>query len=86
MSARSSEEHVPGPAPLPTFHGKGCICNMHSRHECPAAATPEGQRRERLRLLNRARARVIQADAAIQAALGEKAAAVAALNNLELPG
>lgn len=77
------DDRIPGPAPLPTFHGKGCRCNQFPRDDCPAAATPEGRRRDRLRTMNRARLRVIEADAAIQAAMREKAAAVDALNDLE---
>lgn len=72
-----------GPSPLPTFHGEGCICNHYSRTDCPAAATPEGQRREQQRIMNRARLRVVEANEALQEALREQSAAVIALDRLE---
>ena len=77
------DERVPGPAPLPSFHGPGCRCNQFARPDCPARATPEGRRRDQQRLLKRAEMRVIEADEAIQAALREKTAAVTALNDLK---
>ena len=43
-----------GPKPLPTFHGKGCICNQYSRPDCPAAQTAEGRARDERRKAARA--------------------------------
>ena len=58
----SSKDRSLGPAPLPTFHGKGCICNQYPRKDCPALQTPEGQERERARELNSARCRLREAE------------------------
>ena len=72
-----------GPAPLPTWHGKGCTCNQFPCAECPAADTEEGKRRTALRQLNGARIRVRNAEHALQNATAELSAARAALTVME---
>ena len=81
----TKENRVPGPAPLPTWHGKGCRCNQFPRVDCPAAQTKEGKARTRQRELNGARMRLRSAEHALLDAREEMIAARAALDALE-PG
>lgn len=84
LTPPASKDRSLGPAPLPTFHGKGCICKQYPRNDCPALQTPEGQERERARELNSARCRLREAEirwseageevARLRAVLGELAA------------
>ena len=80
---RKSKEGVPGPAPLPTWHGTGCRCGQSPRDDCPAAQTPEGKALTRYRALNGARCRLREAEHRLQEAMKDRDAALSILLSID---